>query len=72
MTTLGFHHWRHARAGERRDCDSASMFPWLDRIFGTHQPRTRKLMESMSRRPILSPVNSLRRSRAEVAVVSGR
>jgi sterol desaturase/sphingolipid hydroxylase (fatty acid hydroxylase superfamily) len=39
MTTLGFHHWRHARAGERRECDSASMFPWLDRIFGTdHLP----------------------------------
>jgi sterol desaturase/sphingolipid hydroxylase (fatty acid hydroxylase superfamily) len=38
MTTLGFHHWRHARAGERRDCESASMFPWLDHIFGTHHP----------------------------------
>lgn len=36
LTTPGFHHWHHAHEGRRRDCNYASMFPWLDRIFGTH------------------------------------
>jgi sterol desaturase/sphingolipid hydroxylase (fatty acid hydroxylase superfamily) len=36
LTTPGFHHWHHTRGGKRRDCNYASMFPWLDRIFGTH------------------------------------
>ncbi len=36
LTTPGFHHWHHTRGGRRRDCNYASMFPWLDRIFGTH------------------------------------
>jgi sterol desaturase/sphingolipid hydroxylase (fatty acid hydroxylase superfamily) len=36
LTTPGFHHWHHTYGGKRRDCNYASMFPWLDRIFGTH------------------------------------
>ena len=36
LTTPGFHHWHHTRDGWRRDCNYASMFPWLDRLFGTH------------------------------------
>ncbi len=36
LTTPGFHHWHHTCGGKRRDCNYASMFPWLDRIFGTH------------------------------------
>jgi sterol desaturase/sphingolipid hydroxylase (fatty acid hydroxylase superfamily) len=36
LTTPGFHHWHHSHGGRRRDCNYASMFPWLDRIFGTH------------------------------------
>ena len=36
LATPGFHHWHHTWGGKRRDCNYASMFPWLDRIFGTH------------------------------------
>ncbi len=36
LTTPGFHHWHHTNDGKRRDCNYASMFSWLDRIFGTH------------------------------------
>ncbi len=36
LTTPGFHHWHHTWGGKQRDCNYASMFPWLDRIFGTH------------------------------------
>jgi sterol desaturase/sphingolipid hydroxylase (fatty acid hydroxylase superfamily) len=36
LATPGFHHWHHTAGGKRRDCNYASMFPWLDRIFGTH------------------------------------
>jgi sterol desaturase/sphingolipid hydroxylase (fatty acid hydroxylase superfamily) len=36
LTTPGFHHWHHTYGGKVRDCNYASMFPWLDRIFGTH------------------------------------
>ena len=36
LTTPGFHHWHHSHGGRRRDCNYASMFPWLDRVFGTH------------------------------------
>jgi sterol desaturase/sphingolipid hydroxylase (fatty acid hydroxylase superfamily) len=36
LTTPAFHHWHHTSDGKRRDCNYASMFPWLDRIFGTH------------------------------------
>jgi sterol desaturase/sphingolipid hydroxylase (fatty acid hydroxylase superfamily) len=36
LTTPAFHHWHHTNDGKRRDCNYASMFPWLDRIFGTH------------------------------------
>jgi sterol desaturase/sphingolipid hydroxylase (fatty acid hydroxylase superfamily) len=35
ISTPGFHHWHHTFGG-RRDCNYASMLPWLDRIFGTH------------------------------------
>ena len=35
ISTPGFHHWHHT-GGSRRDCNYASMLPWLDRIFGTH------------------------------------
>jgi sterol desaturase/sphingolipid hydroxylase (fatty acid hydroxylase superfamily) len=36
LTTPCFHHWHHTYGGKRRDCNYASMLPWLDRIFGTH------------------------------------
>lgn len=36
LTTPGFHHWHHTFGGKVRDCNYASMLPWLDRIFGTH------------------------------------
>jgi sterol desaturase/sphingolipid hydroxylase (fatty acid hydroxylase superfamily) len=36
LTTPAFHHWHHTNDDQRRDCNYASMFPWLDRIFGTH------------------------------------
>ncbi|HEY1885776.1 MAG TPA: sterol desaturase family protein [Roseiarcus sp.] len=36
VTTPAFHHWHHTNDGRRRDCNYASMFPWLDRVFGTH------------------------------------
>jgi sterol desaturase/sphingolipid hydroxylase (fatty acid hydroxylase superfamily) len=36
LTTPAFHHWHHTNDRQRRDCNYASMFPWLDRIFGTH------------------------------------
>jgi sterol desaturase/sphingolipid hydroxylase (fatty acid hydroxylase superfamily) len=36
LTTPAFHHWHHTNDDKRRDCNYASMFPWLDRIFGTH------------------------------------
>jgi sterol desaturase/sphingolipid hydroxylase (fatty acid hydroxylase superfamily) len=35
LATPGFHHWHHT-LGLRRNCNYASIFPWLDRIFGTH------------------------------------
>ena len=36
LTTPAFHHWHHTNGRKRRDCNYASMFPWLDRVFGTH------------------------------------
>ena len=36
LTTPAFHHWHHTKDGKRRDYNYASMFPWLDRVFGTH------------------------------------
>jgi sterol desaturase/sphingolipid hydroxylase (fatty acid hydroxylase superfamily) len=36
LTTPAFHHWHHTNDAKRRDCNYASMFPWLDRLFGTH------------------------------------
>jgi sterol desaturase/sphingolipid hydroxylase (fatty acid hydroxylase superfamily) len=35
ISTPGFHHWHHTN-DRRRDCNYASMLPWVDRIFGTH------------------------------------
>jgi len=35
LATPGFHHWHHTM-GLQRNCNYASMFPWLDRIFGSH------------------------------------
>jgi sterol desaturase/sphingolipid hydroxylase (fatty acid hydroxylase superfamily) len=35
LATPGFHHWHHSQ-GLQRNCNYASVFPWLDRIFGTH------------------------------------
>jgi sterol desaturase/sphingolipid hydroxylase (fatty acid hydroxylase superfamily) len=35
LATPGFHHWHHT-LGMQRNCNYASIFPWLDRIFGTH------------------------------------
>lgn len=30
-----FHHWHHANTGPA-SCNFAGLFPWLDRLFGTH------------------------------------
>lgn len=35
LATPGFHHWHHTQ-GLQRNCNYASIFPWLDRIFGSH------------------------------------
>ncbi len=35
LATPGFHHWHHSM-GMQRNCNYASIFPWLDRIFGSH------------------------------------
>ncbi len=40
LTTPAFHYWHHTNDGKRRDCNYASMFPWLDRVFGTHHLAT--------------------------------
>jgi sterol desaturase/sphingolipid hydroxylase (fatty acid hydroxylase superfamily) len=41
VATPAFHHWHHT-LGERRDCNFASMLPWVDRLFGTyHLPADR-------------------------------
>jgi sterol desaturase/sphingolipid hydroxylase (fatty acid hydroxylase superfamily) len=34
LATPGFHHWHHSM-GLQRNCNYASMFPWLDRLFGS-------------------------------------
>ncbi len=40
LATPGFHHWHHTQ-GLQRNCNYASIFPWLDRIFGSHYlPKT--------------------------------
>ena len=39
ITTPAFHHWHHTRSGAI-DRNYATMFPWIDRLFGTlHLPR---------------------------------
>ncbi|PRC93731.1 Sterol desaturase [Solimicrobium silvestre] len=39
ISTPAFHHWHHT-LGEQRDCNYASMLPWVDQLFGTyHLPR---------------------------------
>ena len=41
IATPAFHHWHHT-VGQERDCNYASMLPWIDRLFGTyHLPRDR-------------------------------
>ena len=41
VATPAFHHWHHT-LGEQRDCNFASMLPWIDRVFGTYYlPRGR-------------------------------
>jgi sterol desaturase/sphingolipid hydroxylase (fatty acid hydroxylase superfamily) len=42
VSTPAFHHWHHTRS-EMRDCNYASMLPWVDRIFGTYYlPRNQR------------------------------
>ena len=42
ISTPAFHHWHHTRS-EMRDCNYASMLPWVDRIFGTYYlPRNQR------------------------------
>ncbi len=31
-----FHHWHHSADAEGRDVNFAGLFPWVDRLFGTH------------------------------------
>jgi sterol desaturase/sphingolipid hydroxylase (fatty acid hydroxylase superfamily) len=35
VSTPGFHHWHHTKSGPINH-NYASVFPWLDRLFGTH------------------------------------
>jgi len=35
LATPGFHHWHHTM-GMQRNYNYAAIFPWLDRIFGSH------------------------------------
>ena len=35
IATPGFHHWHHTY-GLQRNCNYASMLPWIDRLFGSH------------------------------------
>ena len=35
VATPGFHHWHHTY-GLQRNCNYASMLPWIDRLFGSH------------------------------------
>ena len=35
FATPGFHHWHHTY-GLQRNCNYASMLPWIDRLFGSH------------------------------------
>jgi sterol desaturase/sphingolipid hydroxylase (fatty acid hydroxylase superfamily) len=36
ISTPAFHHWHHTMGEPERNCNYASILPWLDRIFGTH------------------------------------
>jgi sterol desaturase/sphingolipid hydroxylase (fatty acid hydroxylase superfamily) len=36
ISSPAFHHWHHTMGEQQRNCNYASMLPWLDRIFGTH------------------------------------
>lgn len=36
VSTPHFHHWHHTNDPEARDKNFAGLFPWLDRLFGTH------------------------------------
>lgn len=39
VVTPAFHHWHHAAAAPAGGCNFASLFPWIDRLFGTwHLP----------------------------------
>jgi sterol desaturase/sphingolipid hydroxylase (fatty acid hydroxylase superfamily) len=41
VASPAFHHWHHTW-GQQRDCNFASMLPWVDRLFGTYYlPRGR-------------------------------
>jgi len=35
VATPAFHHWHHTNSAQR-DCNYASMLPWIDRLFDTH------------------------------------
>jgi lathosterol oxidase len=37
LVTPRFHHWHHAADPAARDTNFAVHFPWIDRLFGTHQ-----------------------------------
>lgn len=43
ITTPAFHHWHHGNdAGEYANKNYAALFPWIDRLFGTHSlPKAR-------------------------------
>lgn len=37
ITTPAFHHWHHSKDGEEyANKNYAALFPWIDRLFGTH------------------------------------
>ena len=38
--SVHFHHWHHSGDPDARDKNFAGMFPWLDRLFGTHHAPT--------------------------------
>ncbi len=59
VATPEFHHWHHAHDLEARDKNFAGLFPWVDRLFGTHHlPSDRWLQQYGVEQPM--PDNYLR------------
>jgi sterol desaturase/sphingolipid hydroxylase (fatty acid hydroxylase superfamily) len=72
LATPGFHHWHHTY-GLKRNCNYASLFPWLDHIFGSHYlpkvwPARYGIPEPMAESLVGQLAQPLRESGPEAAV----